>query len=223
MTYDPGPLVLSLKLALFTVSILFVAVVPLAWWLAHGRSLSRSAVQALANLPLILPPSVLGFYLLVVFSPSSALGATLLKLFGVRLVFSFEGLVVASLLFNLPFMLNPILAGFEALPNSLLEASYVLGKSRLVTLWRVVLPNLRPALLAGLVMTFAHTIGEFGVVLMIGGKIPDVTRVASIAVYDEVEALNYGAANFYAAILLGFSFAVLLLLFGVNRRAVRTV
>jgi molybdate transport system permease protein len=171
----------------------------------------------------VLPPSVLGFYLLVVFSPSSPVGAALLNMFGLRLVFSFEGLVVASVLFNLPFMLNPILAGFESLPNGLLEASYVLGKSRMTTLLRVILPNVRPSLLAGLVLTFAHTIGEFGVVLMIGGKIPGVTRVASLAVYDEVEALNYGAANFYAMVLLAVSFVVLALLFAFNKRAVRTV
>ena len=152
-------------------------------------------------MPLVLPPTVLGFYLLIAFSPSFFFGQWLDEWFDLRLVFSFEGLVVASVLYSLPFMVHPIQAGFSNLSASLTEASFVLGKSKTTTLFKVLLPNIKPSLLTGVVLAFAHTIGEFGVVLMIGGNIPDKTRVASIAIYDEVESLNYGAANAYSLIL----------------------
>lgn len=221
MIYDPGPLFLSLKLAAVTTAILFVVGVPLAWWLSRAQSVLRLPVQVLVTMPLILPPTVLGFYLLLGLSPTSFLGGLFMDYLHVRLVFSFPGLVIGSVIFSLPFMVNAMLAGFDGLPPTLTEASRVLGKSELTTLRRVLLPNIKPALLTGLALTFAHTMGEFGVVLMIGGKIPGVTRVASMAVYDEVEAMNYAAAHFYAGVLFAVSFVFLLLLFLVNRRFCR--
>jgi len=156
-------------------------------------------------------------------SPASLFGHLFLKYLHLRLVFSFPGLVIGSVIFSLPFMVNSVLAGFEGLPPSLAEASRVLGKTERQTLFHVLLPNIKPALFTGLALTFAHTMGEFGVVLMIGGKIPGVTRVASIAVYDEVEAMNYAAAHLYAGILFAVSFAFLVLLFLVNRRFYRGI
>jgi molybdate transport system permease protein len=173
-------------------------------------------------MPLVLPPSVLGFYLLLAFSPKNRFGEWLENTFDVRLVFSFEGLIIASVIFSLPFMVHPIQSGFSSLSKSLQEASYTLGKSKLQTLFYVLLPNMKPALLTGMVITFAHTVGEFGVVLMIGGNIAGETKVASIAIYDEVEALNYGLANQYAFTLFIISFAILLFVYAVNKSMVRS-
>ena len=169
-------------------------------------------------MPLVLPPSVLGFYLLVAFSPENAFGHFLAARLNLFIAFTFTGLVIGSVLFSLPFMVNPLVSGFDGLPASLSEAAYVLGKSRWTTLLRVSLPNLKPALLSGIALTFAHTMGEFGVVLMIGGKIPGVTKVASIAVFDEVESLRFGNAHVYALILFALSFSILLALFMANRK-----
>jgi len=222
MSVDVIPLYLTFKLACFSALILFFLALPLIFWLYFTRSPLGYTVRALVNLPLVLPPVVFGFYLLLFFSPAHPLGHFLQYAFHLRLVFSFEGLVVGSLLLNVPFMVNPILSALEALPASLCEASLVLGKGRWTTFRRVLIPSIRPALLTGCVLTFAHTIGEFGMVLMIGGKIPGVTRVASIAVYDEVESLNFGAAHLYCAALVAASFAVLLILLLVNKRFART-
>jgi molybdate transport system permease protein len=221
MSIDLQPLWLTFRLAAVTTAILLVAGMPLAYWLAHTRSRIRPVVETLVSMPLVLPPSVLGFYLLLAFSPQYAFGQWLEQWIGIRLVFSFPGLVVGSLLFSLPFMVHPLQAGFEALPRSLIEASRTLGKSDVTTLFRILLPNMKRSLLSGTVLSFAHTIGEFGVVLMIGGNIPGVTRVASIAIYDEVESLNYAAANFYAAVLFVVSFAILLMVYLSNRRWAR--
>jgi molybdate transport system permease protein len=169
-------------------------------------------------MPLVLPPSVLGFYLLLAFSPQNAFGHWLEQWFHVRLVFSFPGLVIGSVIFSLPFMVHPVQAGLQALSPSLLEASRTLGKSDIKTLFRVLLPNIKPALLSGAVLSFAHTVGEFGVILMVGGNIPGVTKVASIAIYDEVESLNYATANVYASILFAVTFAILLLVYVVNKK-----
>ena len=171
------------------------------------------------SLPLILPPSVLGFYLLLAFSPQNAFGKFLEKYFDLRLVFTFEGLIIASILYSLPFMVQPIHNGLKMLPSSLLEASYTLGKGRLTTLLRVLLPNIRTSLITGCVLSFAHTVGEFGVVLMVGGNIPRETRVVSIALYDEVEDMNYSQANFYAVTLLLFAFLTLFIVYLVNYRS----
>ena len=172
-------------------------------------------------MPLVLPPTVIGFYLLVVFSPQYFLGHFLDSVFGLRVVFSFTGLVIGSVIFSLPFMVNPIKAGLQNFPYELMEASFVLGKSSWETLCRVILPNIKPALLTGIVMAFAHTIGEFGVVLMIGGNIPGQTRLASIAIYNEVEALNYDTAGLYALTLVGISFSILLIFYYLNRKPLK--
>ncbi len=168
-------------------------------------------------MPLILPPTVLGFYFLIAFSPNHFFGAWLDQVLGLRLVFSFTGLVIASIIYSLPFMVHPIKSGFKGLPPNLKEASYVLGKSRFVTLLRVLLPNMKPAILSGVVLAFAHTIGEFGVVLMIGGNIPGKTKVASIAIYDKVEMMDYASANVYSGVLFVISFFILLVVYGFNK------
>lgn len=221
MNYDWSPLLLTLKLATVTTVILLILGVPLAYVLAYGRFRLRSIVETLVAMPLVLPPSVLGFYLLLAFSPRNAFGRFLLETFDIKLVFSFEGLVVASVLFSLPFMVHPVQSGFAHLPASLVEAAYTLGLSRWRTLFWILLPNIKPALLAGTVIAFAHTVGEFGVVLMMGGSIPGVTKVASIAIYEEVQSLNYPAAHLYALVLFAVSFAILLTVFFVNKRALK--
>jgi molybdate transport system permease protein len=223
MSHDWQPLFLTFRLAALTTVILFVIGVPLAWWIAQTRTRFKPVIETLVSMPLVLPPSVLGFYLLLAFSPQHAFGQWLEQWFHVRLVFSFAGLVVGSVIFSLPFMVHPVQAGFQNLPASLIEASRTLGKPDIVTLFRVLLPNIKPALLSGAVLSFAHTIGEFGVILMIGGNIPGVTKVASIAIYDEVESLNYAAANFYAAVLFAISFAVLLAVYVMNKKMVKAV
>ena len=166
-------------------------------------------------MPLVLPPTVIGFYLLVAFSPSYLFGQWLGS-FGIKFVFTFEGLVLASILYSFPFMVQPIQSGLSNLPPSLAEASYVLGKSKWKTLTKVLLPNIKPSLLTGIVLSFAHTIGEFGVVLMIGGSIPGKTKVASIAIYDEVETLDYAMANTYSMILFIVTFIILVIVYLVN-------
>ncbi len=213
---DWTPLLLTFKLALITTLLLFVISVPLAYWLAYSKSRIKPITETLVSMPLVLPPTVLGFYMLVAFSPSNAFGQWLDDTLGLRLVFSFEGLVFASILYSLPFMVHPLQSGFANLSPSLREASYVLGKSRMTTLFKVLLPNIRPSLLTGIVLAFAHTIGEFGVVLMIGGSISGQTKVASIAIYEEVESLNYGAANSYSLILFVITFIILLMVYVVN-------
>ncbi len=216
---DLSPFYLTLKLAIVTTAILFVISVPVAYGLAFVRWRGKVILDALVGLPLVLPPSVLGFYLLLAFSPQNAFGHFLEKYFDLRLVFSFPGLVVASVIYSLPFMIQPIQNGFRSVPVALKEAAYTLGKGRFTTLTKVLLPNMKGALLTGCMLTFAHTIGEFGVVLMVGGNIPHETRVISVTIYDEVEAMNYHQANVYASILLVFSFLVLISVYLVNNRA----
>ena len=211
-------LALTLRLAALTTLILLVIGTALAYWLAYSRSWLKPVTEALVGLPLVLPPTVLGFYLLLAFSPDTGLGRFLIDTLGVRLSFTFTGVLVGSLLYSLPFMVQPLQAGFERLPPALAEAAATLGKSRLTTLWRVLLPNCRPALLSGIVLTFAHTIGEFGVVLMIGGNIAGQTRVASIAIYDAVESQHYAQANAYALVLVALSLILLLILAALTRR-----
>jgi molybdate transport system permease protein len=213
-----SPLWLTLKLAFATTLILFVVAVPLAHWLAAHKGNIKVIVQSVVSMPLVLPPTVIGFYLLLAFSPANSLGQWLEQQLNIRLVFSFTGLLIASVIYSLPFMVHPVQSGLSSLPPSLKEAAYSLGKSKWQTLVHVLLPNIKPSLLTGIVLTFAHTVGEFGVVLMIGGNIPDKTRTASIAIYDEVEAFNYYNANVYAGILLALSFAILLVLYSFNRK-----
>ena len=219
MNWDP--LILTFKLAFITTLLLLIVSVPLAYWLANTRSRIKPVLEALISMPLVLPPTVLGFYFLLAFSPGNAFGAWIDEWLGIRLVFSFPGLVVASMLYSLPFMVQPVQSGLSSIPKSITEASTVLGKSKWTTLFRVQLPNIKASLLTAIVLSFAHTIGEFGVVLMIGGNIPGETRVASIAIYDEVEALNYDAANYYSLILFGITFAILLTVYIVNGKYIR--
>jgi len=211
-----GPLILSFKLALLTTLILLLIATPIAYWLSRSKSKFKPVVQAIVSLPLVLPPTVIGLYFLLAFSPNNAFGAWLNDWFGIRLVFTFPGLVIASIIYSLPFMVQPIHAGLAELPSSLTEASYVLGKSKWATLRKVLIPNIKGSLLIGAVLTFAHTIGEFGIVYMIGGSRPDITQVASIAIYDEVEASNYDMANQYALILIGIMFTILLFVYLLN-------
>ena len=208
------PFWLTAQLAAITTLLLLLLCIPLAWWLVFlqpARQRRRKAlIEVLCNLPLVLPPTVLGFYLLLLFSPGNALGQWLERAFSIRLTFSFTGLVLGSIVFSLPFMLQPLLGAFRQIPLTLIEASRCCGKSEWHSLYRIILPLAKPGLLAGVVLSFAHTVGEFGVVLMLGGNIPGKTQVASIALYQEVEALNYAAAHRYALVLVLFAFVVLL-------------
>jgi len=213
---DWDPLILTFKLAFVTTVLLFLLSIPLAYWLVRSRSRIKPVIETLVSMPLVLPPTVLGFYFLVAFSPGNAFGSWLNEWLGLKLVFSFTGLVVASVIYSLPFMVHPIQAGLSGLDSNLSEAAYVLGKSQWTTLLKVELPNIKKSLLTGIVLAFAHTVGEFGVVLMIGGSIPGKTKVASIAIYEEVEALNYGAANRYSIILFILTFCILLMVYLVN-------
>lgn len=220
---DWEPLFLTFRLALIVTLLLLILSIPLAYWLAYSKSRIKPVIETLVSMPLVLPPTVLGFYLLIAFSPAGSFGQWLEETLGLRLVFSFAGLVLASLIYSLPFMVQPIQSGFSNLPSSLKEAAYILGKSRRTTLFKVLLPNIKPSLLTGIVLAFAHTIGEFGVVLMIGGNIPGKTKVASITIYDEVEALNYGAANTYSLILFALTFSILLMVYFVNKKYFTTL
>jgi len=204
------PFILSFKLAFITTSILFILSLPLAWYLSQTKSKIKPFLEALTSLPIVLPPSVLGFYILVALSQNSPLGSFFEENFGISLVFNFTGLVVASCFYSLPFMVQPLQNGFESLNKHMIEASYVSGKSQLQTLYSVALPNIKPALLTALVVTFAHTVGEFGVVLMVGGSIPGETKVASVAIYEMVEMMDYTKAHIYSAIMVIMSFLVLL-------------
>lgn len=212
-------MLLTFKVALITTFVLLLVAIPLGYFLAFTRSKATPILEAVVSMPLVLPPSVLGFYLLITFSPQSPLGKFLLEMFNLKLVFSFEGLIVGSVIFSLPFMVNHIQAGFAALPISLFEAALTLGKSRLRILYSVLLPNISRSVLVGIVVTFAHTIGEFGVVMMIGGNIQGQTRLASIAIYDEVESLNYSLAHQYALTLFAITFSILLITFYLNKRS----
>jgi molybdate transport system permease protein len=219
---DWQPLWLSLRLSLITTAILLLIALPLAYWLAYSRYRLKVVIEAIVSLPMVLPPSVLGFYLLVALSPSHGFGKWLDQYLNIRLVFTFPGLVIASLFYSLPFMVNPILSGFKSLPPSLKEASQTLGRSSFTTLLKILLPNIRPSLLTGIVLSFAHTIGEFGVVLMIGGDIPGQTRVASLAIFDEMQSAHYGIANRYSLILLIVSFSILLSVYLINHHSRKT-
>jgi len=215
---ESAPLWLTLKLAFFTTLILFFVATPLANWLASKKNIFKTIAEVIVSMPLVLPPSVIGFYMLLAFSPGNAFGEFLEKYFSVKLVFSFEGLLIASIIYSLPFMVHPIQSGLSSLSPSLKEASYSLGKTKWQTLIKVLLPNIKSSLLTGIVLTFAHTVGEFGVVLMIGGNIPGKTRTASVAIYDEVEAFNYHSANVYAVILIVLSFLILFIMYLLNRK-----
>jgi len=220
---DLEPFLLSFKLAGITTLILFVVALPVSWWLSQTRCRCKPFVEAVTSLPIVLPPSVLGFYILYALSQNSPIGAFFEESFGIKLVFNFTGLVVASCFYSFPFMVQPLQGGFESLNRNMLEASYIAGKSRFQTLWRVALPNIKPALMTALIVTFAHTVGEFGVVLMVGGSIPGETKVASVAIYEFVEVMDYSQAHIYSAIMLAISFAVLLSVYLFNARHNRRI
>lgn len=211
---------LSVRLALATTVVLLVIGMPLAWWLARTRRRWRPLVEAVVALPLVLPPTVLGFYLLVAMGPSGPLGALWDGAVGGRLAFSFEGLLLASVVYSLPFAVQPFSVGFAAVDRSLLETSWTLGRSGLATFARVVVPLSAGGILTGMVLSFAHTLGEFGVVLMVGGNIPGETRTVSIAIYDRVQALDYAGAAATALPLLVVSFLVLAATYGLRGMAV---
>jgi molybdate transport system permease protein len=209
---------LTLRLAACTTLVLLALGLPLAYWLATTRWRGRFLVEALVALPIVLPPTVIGFYLLLALGPRSPIGQAAESLTGRAFPFTFTGILIGSVVFNLPFAVRPFTSAFAGVDRRLVEASWCLGVSRLATFRRVVLPLAWPGVLTGLVLTFAHTIGEFGVVLMLGGNIPGVTRTVSIQIYDQVQALNYAAANQTALLLVAFAFAVLCVTYALQRR-----
>ncbi|MAD41686.1 MAG: molybdate ABC transporter permease subunit [Arcobacter sp.] len=216
------PFILSFKLALLTTIILFIISLPLAWYLSQTKSKFKPILEAITALPIVLPPSVLGFYLLYTLSLNSPIGSFFDEYLGIKLVFNFTGLVVASCFYSLPFMVQPLQSGFESLNKNMLEASYISGKSKFTTIFKVALPNIKPALLTAIIITFAHTVGEFGVVLMVGGSIPNETKVASVAIYEYVEILDYTNAHIYSAIMLIMSFIVLFSVYVFNAKQKKT-
>ncbi len=212
------PLALTLRLAAIVAGLLFFLAMPIAYWIAYTRRPWKFLVEAVVALPLVLPPTVLGFYLLLLFGPLTPVGRGFQHLTGHMLAFTFEGLVIGSVLYSLPFAVQPMAASFTAIDPHLLAASSTLGASRWRTFLRIILPLSVPGLITAVTLSFAHTIGEFGVVLMIGGNIPGATQTISIAIYDQVQALDYAAANSAALVLLVISFVLLSVVYGFNRR-----
>ena len=209
-TIEFEPFLLSFKLAGITTAILFFISIPLSWYLSQTTSKAKPFLEALTALPIVLPPSVLGFYILVALSHNSPIGMFFEDVFGMKLVFNFTGLIVASCFYSLPFMVQPLQSGFESINRNMLEASYISGKGKVETIIKVAIPNIKPALMTAIIVTFAHTVGEFGVVLMVGGSIPNETKVASVAIYEFVEIMDYKMAHIYSAIMVVISFLVLL-------------
>ena len=214
-------LLLSIRLALCVSTILLLCGIPLAYWLANSHWRGKFLLESVIALPLVLPPTVLGFYMLVAMGPRGPLGRLWQAAFGHGLAFTFGGLVIASVIYSLPFAVQPLIAAFEGVDRKLLDASAVLGAGRLRTFWRVILPLSVPGVVTAVVLSFAHTLGEFGVVLMVGGNLRGITRTVSIDIYDHVQSLEYAEANHLALALLGFSFAVLVLVYGINRQVGR--
>jgi molybdate transport system permease protein len=214
---DWAALWLTARLALVTSAVLMVLGIPLAWWLATTRWRGRIFIEAIVALPIVLPPTVIGFYVLLALGPRSPLGRWFEAIAGHPLPFSFGGLVVASVFYSLPFAVQPFTAAFRSVNMELLDAASALGATRLRTFLRIAVPLARPGLLAGLVLSFAHTLGEFGVVLMVGGNIQGVTRTISVSIYDSVQSLDYTSATITASVLLGLSFAILTLTYALQR------
>lgn len=215
---DFSPFYLSFKLAFISTLILFIFCVPLAYFLSRVSFKGKSVIEAIISLPLVLPPSVLGFYILVFLSPYSAIGSFFEEHFGIRLVFNFTGLVIASCIYSLPFMFAPLLGAFNSLPKNIIEASYTLGKGRITTMLKIALPNIKPSLLNAIIISFAHTLGEFGVVLIIGGSLSSETKVASIAIYEATEMLDFTTAHIYSGIMLAISFFVLFCVYFLTKK-----
>jgi len=217
MAREFTPFLISFQLASITTAILFSISLFLAWNLSQSKSRFKPIFESITALPIVLPPSVLGFYILYALSFNSPIGRFFQDVLGIKLVFNFSGLVIASCFYSLPFMMQPLQNGFESLPKNMLEASYIAGKSKLKTLLFVALPNIKSSLMTAIVITFAHTVGEFGVVLMVGGSIPNKTKTASVAVYELVEIMDYTSAHIYSGIMVLISFLVLLLVYIFNR------
>lgn len=212
-------LLLTGKLAFWTTLILFVVSMPIAYFLAYRRFFMRSFIEALISVPMVLPPIVLGFYLLLLYSPSSAFGGWWESTFGSRLAFSFEGILIGSVIFGLPIMMQPLRSGFVAIPRNLSDAAQTLGKSKIDIFFNILIPNMIPSIITSIALTFAHCIGEFGVIIMVGGNIPGQTRVASIAIYDQVQALQYDEANRYSMVLFLIAVIVLTLIYSLNNKS----
>ncbi|MFI3288715.1 MAG: molybdate ABC transporter permease subunit [Rikenellaceae bacterium] len=212
-------LLLTGKLAFSTTAILFIIGLPIAYFLAYKRFFARSLIEALISIPMVLPPIVLGFYLLMLYSPNSWFGTWWYETFDSRLAFSFEGILIGSVLFGLPIMIQPLQSGFISIPRNLSDAAETLGKSKLSIFFRVLLPNMMPSIITSLALSFAHCIGEFGVIIMVGGNIPGETRVASIAIYDQVQALQYDNANRYSIVLFVIAVVLLTIIYSFNNRS----
>ena len=210
---DLQALWLTLRLATTTTIILLVVTIPLCWWISNGRGAFRATIQAVVALPLVLPPTVIGYYLLIGLGPLTAPGRAIIRLLGHPLAFSFAGLVVGSVLYSLPFAIMPLVAGFQAIGSEYVEAASLLGASPMRVFFDITLPLAKPALLSATVLVFLHTVGEFGVVLMLGGNIPGTTQTLSIALFDQVQDGNYAAANHSALILIGFAVIGLILVY----------
>lgn len=217
------PIWLSVQLSFVTTFCLFVLGIPLAYWLSVTCTKAKPYIEALVALPIVLPPTVLGFYILLAIGTNGPVGSLYESIFDASLAFSFPGLVIASFLYSFPFAIQPIQSSFESVDRRLVEASLTMGKSMWTTFFRIIVPLSKRGLITGGVLSFAHTMGEFGVVLMVGGNIPGVTKVASIAIYDEVQAMNYGGANVISLVLLALSFSVLLMVYIFNHKPVRAV
>ncbi|MDH3276213.1 MAG: molybdate ABC transporter permease subunit [Gammaproteobacteria bacterium] len=213
-----APLLLSAQLAFVTTVVLLLVGTPIAWWLSRTRSRFKAVAQAIVAMPIVLPPTVIGFYLLILLGPNGAIGSWWVQLTGTALTFSFSGLVIASCVYSLPFAVQPLQSAFESLPQQTLEFAWTQGASKLDAFFAVAVPMSVRGFIGASVLAFAHTLGEFGVVLMVGGNIPGETRVISIAIYDQVETLNYGAAHQMSLLLLMFAFVVLFGMFVINRR-----
>jgi len=211
-----GPLFLTIKLAMITTIILIVIGTPIAWWLANTRIKIKPVIEALVALPIVLPPTVMGFYLLIFLGPNGGLGSFWVELTGQPLTFSFLGLVIASVIYSFPFVVQPLQGAFETVGKDLMEAAHTLGAKPLDAFFSIAVPMAKRGYLTAFILGFAHTLGEFGVVLMIGGNIPGETRLISIAIYDHVESLEYTEAHVLSLILIGFAFVSMLMMFLYN-------
>jgi len=218
---DWTPVWLTLKLAATTTIILLIIGTPLAWWLSRTQCWCKSMIEAVISLPLVLPPTVLGFYLLIILSPQNWVGQFWLSMTGTRLVFTFTGLVIGSVIFSLPFVVQPLQNAFAGVSQRVLEAAATLGATPLDRFFTIAIPLARPGFLTAITLSFAHTVGEFGVVLMIGGSIPGKTQVLSIAIYEQVERLEFEQAHILAGGMLLFSFLTLILLYSTNKYSLK--
>lgn len=213
-----GPLILTIKLAGLTTLILLIIGTPIAWWLANTKLKAKPVIEAIIALPIVLPPTVMGFYLLILLGPEGWLGSLWVSMTGNALTFTFTGLVIASVLYSFPFVVQPIQSAFESVGKDVMEAAHTLGAKPLDAFFTVAVPLAKRGFLTAMVLGFAHTLGEFGVVLMVGGNIPNETRVISIAIYDHVETLEYSVAHQLSAILLGFAFIAMLFMYAFNHK-----